>query len=184
MQKFLIAAMIVASLAFAGGAVLAQGLPPAVIAVLDIQLIHRESIAGKDIVVQLERYRASYQTEITKDEESLRNQEQELARQRTILTPDAFAERQRQFQQRVADVQRKVQERSRQLDRSHAVARNELGRVVRLIVDQVSKTRQFNLVLDREQVPYVHTSLDITDIVMEELNKRHPKIAVPPPDKS
>lgn len=184
MNRYFVA-LALAFMSFLGATVAsAQGLPPAVIAVLDIQIIHRDSLAGKDIVVQLEKYRASYQTEITKDEESLRNQEQELGRQRTVLTPDAFAERQRQFQTRVADVQRKVQERSRQLDRSHAVARNELGRVVLQIIAQVSQSRQFNLVLDKAQVPFVHSSLDITDLVMEELNRRHPKVAVPPPDKS
>jgi Skp family chaperone for outer membrane proteins len=162
----------------------AQSLPPAVIAVIDIQTLQRDSLAAKDIVVQLEKYRSSFQAEITKEEDALRNQEQELGRQRTILTPDAFAERQRQFQQKVADVQRKVQERTRQLERSHAQARNDLGRAIQQIVLQMSQTRQFNMALDKAFVPFTHSGLDITDIVLDELNRKQPKVAVPAPDKS
>jgi len=182
-HRFLIAAAALAALAIAQGAA-AQPLSPATIAVIDIQVLQRDSLAAKDIVAQLEKYRTSFQAEITKDEDSLRNQEQELGRQRTILTPDAFAERQRQFQQKVADVQRKVQERTRQLERSHAAARNDLGRVILQIVTQMSQTRQFNMALDKALVPFTHAGLDITDAVLEELNRKQPKIAVPAPDKS
>jgi len=164
------------------GAALAQGLPPAVIAVVDTSFLVRESLAGKDIQTQMDRFRGAIQAEVQKDEESLRAQEQELARQRTVLTPDAFAERQRAFQQRYGELQRRLQERMRGLERVQVAARDQFSRAVFEAVTPMSQSRGFNVVLEKNQIPWARAELDITPQVMEELNRRTPKIAVPRPE--
>ncbi|MBM3556495.1 MAG: OmpH family outer membrane protein [Alphaproteobacteria bacterium] len=179
----LLAPFVVALLLSGGAAAQVQPLPPAVIAVLDTGLIHRDSAAGRDINTQMEKYRNDVQVEITKDEDGLRAQEQELLRQRTLLTADAFAEKEKQFRERVAAVQRKVQDLSRAMDRVHDRARRELTQVLLEVVAAMSIDRQFNLVLDRNQIPFAHTSLDITNQVIQEINKRKAKIAVADPRK-
>ena len=87
-------------------------------AVIDMNEIRRNAAAVKDIRAQVENLRAAFQTEIKNEEEELRAANQELGRQRAILSSEAFTEERRKFEQRLAGVQRKVQQRKQNLDKA------------------------------------------------------------------
>jgi Skp family chaperone for outer membrane proteins len=160
----------------------AQGLPG--VAVVDIQRVMRESAAAKSIQGQIEKLRASYQKEITKQENDLRNAEQELNRQRTLVSPDAFNERRRQFEQKVGSLQRDVQNRKRELDKSFSTAMRTVEKSLREIIEQLVTERRLNLVLIKSQTIYNAPEFEMTDEVMKRLNAKLPSVKVPPPAKT
>jgi Skp family chaperone for outer membrane proteins len=160
----------------------AQGLPG--VAVVDIQRVMRESAAAKSIQGQIEKLRASYQKEITKQENDLRNAEQELNRQRTLVSPDAFNERRRQFEQKVGSLQRDVQNRKRELDKSFSAAMRTVEKSLREIIEQLVTERRLNLVLIKSQTIYNAPEFEMTDEVMKRLNAKLPSVKVPPPAKT
>jgi|GEM_PF-571641 len=88
-----------------------QATPPAKIVILEFQRIMLESAAAIDIKVQIDQRRLVYQNDITKQEKMLREAERELARQATILAPDALAQKRREFEGRIAEVQTGMQAR-------------------------------------------------------------------------
>ena len=96
------------------------------IAVVDVQGIMRAAQAAKAVQEQIEKRREAYQTQVSSEEKRLRQAEQDLAQQRSVLAPDAYQQKVRDFQAQVADVQRKVQMRKRELDETFAAAMNEL----------------------------------------------------------
>lgn len=157
----------------------AQGLPG--VGVVDIQRIMRDSAAAKSIQGQIEKMRASYQQEITKQENELRNAEQELNRQRTLVSPDAFNERRRQFEQKVGSLQRDVQNRKRALDTSYTSAMRTIENSLRGIIEQLVTERRLTLVLIKSQTIYNAPDLEMTDEVMKRLNAKLPSVKVPPP---
>lgn len=156
----------------------AQTVPPPVVIVVDIQQIQQESLAYKAIQKQLDAQRDVYQKEIAAQEEKLRGADQELARQRTILSPEAFAQKRREFDQQVAEIQRNVQVRKRTLDQAYAEAMGQVRKTLLQIVADVAGERKANIVLARQQVLVVEESLDMTRIVMERLNKALPTVQV------
>jgi Skp family chaperone for outer membrane proteins len=156
-------------------------LPPAVVAVLDFQLVLRESTAARDIREQIEVYRKGYQDEVKKEEEKLRAEEAELKRQRTILSPEAFEDRRRKFEDKVREVQRQVQERTRALDAAFNEAMEQLQATMVPIVTEMTRAGRFNIVVEKSQVMFAQTDLDITAEVIEKLNARLKTIKVPPP---
>ena len=159
----------------------AAELPPAVIAVLDYQSVLRESLAAKDIRRQIEAYRKAYQQEIARDEGKLREDEEELKRQRAVLAPAAFEERRRAFESRVIDLQRRVQDRTRQLDQAFDKAMGELRNPLIPIVKELTVQMGVNVVVENSQVLVVSKSLNITDQVIQRLNQRVPSVEVPKP---
>ena len=68
------------------GEVLGQNFPETMIAVIDFQTLERDALAARNIRSQMETYRSQYAAIISKEEEQLRQLEQELKRQRTILS--------------------------------------------------------------------------------------------------
>ena len=75
---------------------------------------------------QIETRRKAYQGEISKEEQRLHEADKEFAKQRSLLTPEAFAEKRQAFEEDVSEVQRLVQQRRRELDRAAEVALNEV----------------------------------------------------------
>jgi outer membrane protein len=157
----------------------AQQLPTAVAAVIDYQQVLRDARAARSIREQIEVRRKAYQEEISAQEERLREAEQELAKQRSLLAPEAFAEKRREFEKDVAEVQRLVQERRRELDRISAVALNEVKQALIDIVTDLAEKRGFNLVLPSSEVLFFARRIDLTEEVMAELDARLPEVDVP-----
>jgi outer membrane protein len=154
----------------------AQKLPPAVAAVIDYQRVLRDAAAARSIREQIEARRKTYQEEISKEEQRLHEIDKEFARQRSVLSPEDFAEKRREFEQDVTGVQRKVQERRRELDRLSAAALNEVKQALIAIVTSIAEERGFNLVLPSSEVLFFARSLDLTEEVLAKLDARLPQV--------
>ncbi len=158
----------------------AQQVAP-VIMVVDIQMVLQESTAAKAIQRQIDGQRETYQKETAAQEERLRTAEQELNKQRTVLSADAFAQKRREFEKQVGDVQRNVQTRRRALDQASQEAMNQVRSAAFEIVTSLASERKATVVLPRHQVLLVEKSLDVTETVMERLNKKLPTVQVTVP---
>ena len=173
------AAVVAATTTFAG----AQDIPTAKIAVLDTQKILRNSTAAAGIRDQVKQQRAIYQDEFAQQERELRAAEEELARQRTILSSEAFALKRRECAARVAAVERGVETRKRELDQAYGTGIKQVERALAGIITELAKERGFNLVLSRTRVQavvlYADGALNISDEVLLRLNKRLPSVKVP-----
>lgn len=157
----------------------AQTLPPATAAVIDYQRVFKDAKAARAIGDQVDARRRIYQEEIARDEQRLHEADKELARQRGILAPEAYADRRREFERQVAEVQRKVQERRRQLDQAKAVALNEIRSAMIEIVGELSDVRGFNLVLPTSGVLLFAPQIDLTGEVIARLDAKLPNVKVP-----
>jgi Skp family chaperone for outer membrane proteins len=152
-------------------------------AVIDMNAVRRNATAVKDIRVQVEKFRAEFQAEIKKEEEELRTANQELGRQRAILSPEAFTDERRKFDQRLAGVQRKVQQRKQNLDKALNDAMFEVQKSLNKIVVDLAKEHSLTLVLRKEQTVLVAKPLNITEVVLQRLDQAVPTIKVVEPGK-
>ena len=153
------------------------------IAVIDINLIIRDALAFNEIRKQIGKYRKVFQAEIQKEEEALRNANQELARQRTLLSAEAFSERRRGFEKRVAEVQRLVQQRKQNLDRAQGDAMSKIQKSLNEIVSVVAVEQDISLILRKDQTILAAKALRITKEVLDRLNVAMPTIKVAAPAK-
>lgn len=154
-------------------------LPPATAAVIDYQRVMREAKAAESIRVQIESRRVRYQSEIAEEEQRLVEADRELARQRSVLSPEAFNERRKAFEEDVAEVQRMLQTRRQQLDDVAAMAMSEVREAVIQVVGELAEQRGFNLVLPSANVLLFSPQIEITDEVLARLDANLPEVRVP-----
>lgn len=185
MKFFIKSAIALVALAVSAlpGLALAQAaggkVPPAIIAVIDSQRVNREAAALKNARQQLEQFRFNFQSEIAKEEEKLRAEEQEIARQRSVLSPEAFEQRRQAFQAKVIELQKRIQERSQSLEKMLNGVREQVTVQVIEILKGLATERGFNMVLDRAQVQiFIGDSIDITPEVLKRLDQRLPTVKV------
>ena len=157
----------------------AQTVPEARIAIVDYQLIRKNSTAMVDIRSQIEERRLVYQEEISSQEQALRATDQELVRQRSVLSTEAFALKRREFEAKVSQVQRQVQDRKRELDQAFEFGMNQVQFLINDIIAELSKEKGFNLVLSRQQIVFAENSLNISEEIVQVLNERLPLVEMP-----
>jgi len=151
-------------------------------AILDVKKILREAKAVNKIREQIAAFGVKLESKIEKEREKLRKSNQELARQRTILTPEVFAEKRREFEQRVIEVQRIVQNRQRSLDKSRTDALQKVNETYLKIVKKMAMDRNLYMILRKVQTAYVNPAMDITNEVLVKLNKKQPTVTVVKPE--
>lgn len=179
---FIYSLLVGASLAFATPA-FAEAAKP-VIAVVNIQQVMKDSTAAKTVREQLESKQKSFQTEITKKEDALKKEDQELGKQKSVLSKDAFEKKVTEFRVKATGVQKDVQAKKAQLDGAFEHSLNDIQQVVTEIISDLSKEKGFTIAVPTSQILYADKSLDISADVLERLNKKLPKLDVKFEEKS
>ena len=108
----------------------------------------------------------------------LRAAESELADNRTTLSPEAFAERRREFEERVTEAQREAQTTRASLDQAVERAMASVRSKLIEVIADIAQERGATLVLSKAQVILVDRSLDLTDEAVMRLNEVMPTVEV------
>jgi Skp family chaperone for outer membrane proteins len=151
------------------------------IVVIDTQRIYREAEAVRELQKRIDDQRSSYQNELRKKEEVLRGDDQELARQRTILSSEAFAEKRRELEEQVAKLQGEVQSRRQDLEKEFALGMKQVQAAMVEISREIAEEHKSDLVIEKSAVVLVRPELEITQEALKRLNQRLPKVALPAP---
>ncbi len=163
--------------------VTAQKVPAPTVGILDVRFVLQESNAAKSLQLQIDKLRKGFQQEIRRRESALRKAEQELLGQRSILAPEAFTQRRRQFEEQAKTAQREVQIRKRALDRTVAIAKNKIRVAMFEIAKAVADEKKINIVLAKSGVLMSKKELEITAETIKRLNKKLPSVKVEAPGK-
>ena len=143
-------------------------------AVLDQDKILYESDVARYIQDQVEKQRGAFQKEVEGYEADLRAQEQALKEKQASSKGDDkdALEMQRNFEENVKEVQKKVSGRGKLLEERFNDARSKIIQGMMDVVGDVVRDEKISLVISKNAVLYRAEDLDITDKVLERLNNR------------
>ncbi len=147
-----------------------------IFAIIDIQKVLRESTAVKSLSRSIEERKGEYQAELRTEEQALREADQELARQRSILSAEAYAQKRSELEQKVATLQREARKRKRGLEKLFA---NGMGRVqneIAKVAKEIAEERGLDLILSKATVVIVKPKFEITEEAVQRLNERLPDV--------
>ena len=156
-------------------------LPAPSVGVVDIQAVLREGSAARSVREQIDKQRTAYGAEISKKENDLRAAEQDLAKQRNVLSAEAFADKRRQLEQQVADFQRQVSARRRQLDEAIVENMKPIEAAMEEVLTQIAQERGLNMIMHKNAVILSHNALDLTGEVLQKVDRKVPRATVKMP---
>lgn len=152
-----------------------------VVAILDLNSIRRESLVVKNINEQIDVFRNEFRKSIKTEESALKVASKKLAKKRNILSPEEFAKKRREFEQKVVAVQRLVQQSKQALEKSRAKAMVVVEKTLNKIITKIALERDINIILRRDVTILASRSLEITADVLKALNIQLPKVTVKNP---
>ena len=146
------------------------------IAVLDVNVLLRDSKAAKHIQEQMKDKRDAYQKQINRLEKSLQKMEAELVDLHKKEDAEGFAEQKKEYEAEMTDTRKKVAELRASLDSAYDKGMSELRSEILEIVADISDKAAYDLVISRQEVVIVSAEMDITETVMDHLNEQKSKI--------
>ena len=151
------------------------------VGVVDLQQIMRDSTAANAVRAEVDERQNAYRDELATRESGLRARQEELERQRTILSAEAFAEREAEFSREVEALQREVGERNRALEESLAYGMQQVQRAALRVIAEIADEMSLGLVLDKSQLLLVAKALEFSERVVVQLNEELPAVPTTPP---
>ncbi len=149
-----------------------------VIAVLDVQLVMRRAAAAKGINTAMEARRKAFEEEIAAEREVLKDEEQKLRKQGTILSPEAMNEKRRVLENKISDLRRKAEQRRGILNRAFTGATRKLRSEIAKVLAEIMSERKITLTLARKAVLVFDQRLSVTDEVLKRLDENMPNVTV------
>ena len=147
-----------------------------VFAIIDVQRVFSESTAVKSLSRDIEERKGEYQGELRKKEEALRQADQELTRQRSILSAEAYAQKRGELEQKVATHQREARKRKRGLEQLFASGMSKVRNELAKIAKEIAEERGLDLILSKATVVIVKPKFEITKEAVNRLNARLPEV--------
>ncbi|HKD21853.1 MAG TPA: OmpH family outer membrane protein, partial [Rhizomicrobium sp.] len=148
------------------------------IAVLDRQVLMRNSAAGQSIAVQVRAITMTAETALRAENEALRRDGTSLQKRIPSLPPAEMTKAVQGFEARQKVFQAKVLERQAQIRAAVAAAQKKIEAAASPAVFAVLKDDQANFLLDGSAVIAHDDALDITPAVLAKLDTALPHVDV------
>lgn len=142
------------------------------IAVLDAQEIINNSDAAKNAIKDIEKLRDQSQEMINEMEADLNKKREAFESKQSVLSEDKLMAEQSKLKAEVRTYQVQVQNMQEQISNQVMMHRKEIIEAMRKVVSDIAAEEGYDLVVEKNQLLYNSSDLDITDAVMKQVNNR------------
>lgn len=147
---------------------------------VDAERVYSEALVAKDIRAQVDRRRTEITGTFTRKGQELQKQEAELLKKKNILSTEAFETKVREFRADVDKVNRDAENKMAELEVMYNNALGQVYEKIQQLTKGIAEEKGAVLVLfmARGQVPYVNDSADVTDKILEILNRDMSRVSL------
>lgn len=149
-----------------------------VIAILDMERILRESKAAKNLREEIDSQRQAHQATLREQENALRAADQELARQRAVLSAEAFAAKRKELQEQAIGLQQELLSRQKEIEELFGRGINQVRNALAEVAKEIADERGISLILLKATIVLASRDLDITEEALQRLDERLPAVTL------
>jgi len=185
MKRFLPVLALMAPLALAGAAAAQQADKPAlVVAVVDGGKLTTAAKAMKSAQEEAEKLAKRFDADFTGEQKKLQAEYQQLEKDRLKITGQEYDQRLQRLNARFAEVRRTAQIRQEQMSRAVRHVQLQFRNEVVKVIQAMSVEAGYTLVIEKSAVLHAAATLDITDRVLERLDKAQIQVKFEFPPKA
>ena len=146
------------------------------IVVMDMKIVLNNSIAGKGAQDFLKKSFNDNQKKFSETEKKLRKEENDLLQKKSVLSKEEYTKKTDTLRKKVIDYQSQRRSAMDKIATQRAEARENLMKKIVPIVDGYIRENNISLVIDKKDMIGGLTEYDITNIIIEKLNKELPSL--------
>ena len=153
-------------------------LEPVSLAVVDFRGVLSKSEAARNIRSVVDEKRQELRKYFLEVENSLRDEQKDLSKKRSIVTAEAFEKRARKLKEKAQSAQKLAQTSNQKLKKSFDQAMDKVQKELLRTVAEVAEESGVGVVLFRSAIVIAVKKLDISKEVLQRLNKKLPDVKV------
>ena len=138
---------------------------------IDFTKVLNESKAGSEAQKKLKDKFESESKKFKSEEEKIRKEESDLISQKKVLSNEDYQKKLNDLRSKVALIQKSQQESLNSIAASRNNARQNLLKSVNPIIQKYMEENKIRIVLDKQSIILGDTTLEITDKIIDILNK-------------
>jgi len=144
---------------------------------VDLQRVLLESNSGKVAKETISKKVQELKAQVNAKQDELKKLKGELENQGVMLTPDAKAQKEREYQQKLKDFQRFTKDSQDQLQQQDSQFTHRILREVLDVVRAEGKKEGYTMILEKSEssLIYADKSIDMTDQVIKLYNQKSKK---------
>ena len=120
----------------------------------------------------MDKGRNLFQMSINQEENALRQAEKEINEKRDTISKDDFQLLVKDFEVKVASIQKLVQKSRQQLETNFQLSQKLIADTVNDLVIELAEKEKLLIVFKSDNIICVNDEINYTSIILEELNKR------------
>jgi outer membrane protein len=144
------------------------------VAVVDTQRAVMETEDGLRMQATLKKVFDSRQRELDKKQEELQKERDDIEKQRDVLSKTALAKRVDKWQREMVNLQTVFVEYNKELQKKQSELTQPIFQKAMGIIRRMATQEGYDVVVDKQAVPYVRSDLDLTDKVIQLYNQGAP----------
>ena len=157
---------------------------PLVVAVVDGAKLTNTAKAMKAAQEEAEKLAKRFDADFAGEQKKLQTEYQQLEKDRLKITGEDYDKRLQRLNQRLQEIRRTAQIRQEQMQRAVRVVQIQFRGEVVKVIQAMAVEAGYTLVLERTAVLHVAATLDITDQVLERLDKAQIQVKFEFPPKA
>lgn len=139
---------------------------------VNLQKAISESRAGERARQRFEGTIKSKEAALAKEKQAIERMKRDLDKKALLLKADERMKVQLDFQRRVRDYERQMNDAQEELQLQERQMTTEILQDLQKIVEEIGRSQNFTLILDRSQLLYTDKGIDITNDVIQLYNQR------------
>lgn len=145
---------------------------------VDIQRVMLESEKGKEAKRYLTEEAARMKKSLDAKQEELQKMKDQLERQGATITPEARAEKERQYQAKLRDYQRAYDDYQAELQQKDMEFTQSILREIQEVVKSIGEKEKFTIIFEKSQagILFANPAIDITEKVIKQYNEVSKKV--------
>lgn len=143
------------------------------IVVVDLQQVIAKSELGKSARTKLQNDMNNAKSKLSKEAQAIKAMELKVQKQASLLSKSAMAEKLEEFEEKKKDLQRKSEDEEEELKIKNSKYIREVVESARSSLSELATEKGYEFVLEKDRgfLIYSDKSIDITQELIERLNK-------------
>lgn len=146
--------------------------------VIDMKKVLSKSTAWKTLQKDMQKIESEFKSEIEKEEKGLKDEQENLVAQKSVLSEEQFKEKQDSFRGKVNKTQTKIEGIRRELESTMARGMQIIQNEAIKHLKQIAAKEGYLLVFDASSTVIAADKINISDLVAEKLNETLPSIQI------
>ncbi|MAI02331.1 MAG: hypothetical protein CMP40_00690 [Rickettsiales bacterium] len=147
-------------------------------AVIDMKKVLSKSTAFSALQKEIQNLEKNFKEELSKEEKGLKSEQEKLVAQKSVLSAEEFKEKENTFKQKVNKVQSKVEKIRRDLESAMARGMQIIQKEAVKHMKEIAAKNGYLMVFDANTTIIAADKINISNIVIDKLNKSLPKISI------